>query len=230
MLNLYEILEVSEKASKEVIDKAYKVLAKKYHPDLQEEKDKQNAEIKMKQINEAYDILCNDEKRREYDIKLEEERQQKIIEKERQIKQQANEQNNYEQNIYAQQYANNETAQNVNEHKKSKAQEKEEYQNIKNIEKEINESYQKAYNNYLRRLGYKVKEPWTWKRFFKLLKIIAIIIIIIIILLNFPPTKKALNDFYENNDLARNIIDIIWGIITGIGEGIKRCFESIFHY
>ena len=230
MLNLYEILEVSEKASKEVIDKAYKVLAKKYHPDLQEEKDKQSAEIKMKQINEAYDILCNDEKRREYDIKLEEERQQKIIEKEQQLRKQKIEQENYQENIYAQQYANNETAQNVNEYKKSKAQEKEEYQNIKNIEKEINESYQKAYNNYLRRLGYKIKEPWTWKRFLKLLKIIAIIILIIVILLVFPPTKKILTDFYESNDLARTIIYIIWGIITGIGEGIKNCFKSIFHF
>lgn len=38
MKNYYEILEVNENASKEVIDKAYKVLAKKYHPDLQEEK------------------------------------------------------------------------------------------------------------------------------------------------------------------------------------------------
>ena len=37
MKNYYEILEVNENASKEVIDKAYKVLAKKYHPDLQEE-------------------------------------------------------------------------------------------------------------------------------------------------------------------------------------------------
>ena len=34
---LYEILEVSEKASQEVIEKAYKVLVKKYHPDLQKE-------------------------------------------------------------------------------------------------------------------------------------------------------------------------------------------------
>ena len=33
---LYELLEVSENASEEIIEKAYKVLAKKYHPDLQE--------------------------------------------------------------------------------------------------------------------------------------------------------------------------------------------------
>ena len=42
MSNLYEILEVSEKASKEVIDKAYHVLVKKYHPDLQQGEEKHN--------------------------------------------------------------------------------------------------------------------------------------------------------------------------------------------
>ena len=37
---LYDILEVSEQASKEVIEKAYRVLAKKYHPDLQKDETK----------------------------------------------------------------------------------------------------------------------------------------------------------------------------------------------
>ena len=41
---LYEILEVSENASGEIIEKAYKTLAKKYHPDLQEEANKKQAE------------------------------------------------------------------------------------------------------------------------------------------------------------------------------------------
>lgn len=44
MKTLYEILEVSETASKEIIEKAYKVLAKKYHPDLQPQEQKENAE------------------------------------------------------------------------------------------------------------------------------------------------------------------------------------------
>ena len=36
MKNYYEILEINENASQEVIEKVYKVLVKKYHPDLQE--------------------------------------------------------------------------------------------------------------------------------------------------------------------------------------------------
>ena len=71
MITLYEILEVSENASIEVIEKAYKVLAKKYHPDLQQTaSDKKEAEEKMKKINDAYSILSNEQKRKSYDIEL----------------------------------------------------------------------------------------------------------------------------------------------------------------
>ena len=73
MENLYDILEVSRKASKEVIDKAYKTLAKKYHPDLQTPENKQMAEEKMKKINEAYSVLSDDVQRARYDRELEEE-------------------------------------------------------------------------------------------------------------------------------------------------------------
>ena len=66
MKNYYEILEVDKNASEEVIEKAYKTLAKKYHPDLQNN----NNQNKMQQINEAYEILSNDFKRREYDEKI----------------------------------------------------------------------------------------------------------------------------------------------------------------
>ena len=67
MKNYYEILEVDKNASDEIIEKAYKTLVKKYHPDLQKNSKNQN---KMQQINEAYEILSNDFKRREYDEKI----------------------------------------------------------------------------------------------------------------------------------------------------------------
>ena len=50
METLYDILEVSPKASKEVIEKAYRTLVKRYHPDLQAPENKASAEEKMKQI------------------------------------------------------------------------------------------------------------------------------------------------------------------------------------
>lgn len=70
MKNYYEILEVDKNASNEVIDKAYKTLAKKYHPDLQKGTNKEIYQNKMKQINEAFEVLSNNDKRKEYDSRL----------------------------------------------------------------------------------------------------------------------------------------------------------------
>ena len=66
MKNYYDELEISRSASPEVINRAYKVLAKKYHPDTTKE-DKQEAEERFKKISEAYETLSDDKKRMEYD-------------------------------------------------------------------------------------------------------------------------------------------------------------------
>lgn len=71
MKNYYDELEVSRNASKEVIEKVYKVLAKKYHPDITKEENKVQAEEKFKAISEAYEILSDEEKRKKYDFELE---------------------------------------------------------------------------------------------------------------------------------------------------------------
>lgn len=65
-MTYYEILQVSENASDEVIHMAYKALAKKYHPDLFRG-DRKFAEEKMKQINVAFEILSDKQKRAQYD-------------------------------------------------------------------------------------------------------------------------------------------------------------------
>lgn len=78
MKNYYETLQVNENASKEIIEKAYKTLAKKYHPDLQtDEKNKKIMEKKLKEINEAYNILSDSFLKEQYDIELEKEKQEK---------------------------------------------------------------------------------------------------------------------------------------------------------
>ena len=66
----YDILQVNRNASPEIIEKAYKTLAKKYHPDLQAEENKKQAEEILKEINEAYEILSVPEKKEKYDITL----------------------------------------------------------------------------------------------------------------------------------------------------------------
>ena len=59
----YEVLGVNKSASKDDIKSAYRKLAKKYHPDNKETGD----EAKFKEIQEAYDILYDDQKRSAYD-------------------------------------------------------------------------------------------------------------------------------------------------------------------
>ncbi len=61
----YKTLGVERSASKDAIAKAYKKLARKYHPDLNP--GDKNAEDKFKDINEAYEVLKDEEKRRMYD-------------------------------------------------------------------------------------------------------------------------------------------------------------------
>lgn len=68
-MNYYDILEISQNASPEVIQNAYKTLAKKYHPDVYQG-DKSEAEERMKLINEAYNILSDPQSRMEYDRQL----------------------------------------------------------------------------------------------------------------------------------------------------------------
>ncbi|NOZ90153.1 MAG: DnaJ domain-containing protein [Epsilonproteobacteria bacterium] len=63
--SLYETLGVSEKASAEEIKKAYRKLARKYHPDVNKDKD---AIEKFKEINAAYEVLSDKQKKDEYDL------------------------------------------------------------------------------------------------------------------------------------------------------------------
>lgn len=75
MKNYYEMLEVNPKASKEVIEKAYRVLVKKYHPDLYQGDEKLIAQKKVQELNEAYHVLSDNFLREQYDIELEREKE-----------------------------------------------------------------------------------------------------------------------------------------------------------
>ena len=62
----YEVLGVSKEATDEELKKAYRKLAKKYHPDANPD-NKEEAEAKFKEVNEAYETLSNPQKRKMYD-------------------------------------------------------------------------------------------------------------------------------------------------------------------
>lgn len=214
---LYEILEVSEKASPEVIEKAYKVLVKKYHPDLQKESDKKNAEVMMKKINEAYEVLQDAQKRMEYDNNLEEKRKEEI---EKNLGNYNSENNNY-----------NNLDINYHEQQKVELEKKLREEEIKRriqMQENLNMEYQNAYENYLRSLGYRIRKSWTKEKIRDLFITILIIVVIFAILWIIPPTNKIIKNFYESNPILKAIIDIIIAIITGIFKGIWEFISNLF--
>lgn len=201
MENWYEILEVSEKASSEVIEKAYKVLAKKYHPDLQQNtKEKKQAEEKMKQINEAYEILSNGEKRKEFDNKLLVQRQ--IEEQEKTQKQvfssPASSERSQTENKVEPVYENPVVRYTVRPETKEEAKQRRKQQ------EKAKREYRKEYNKQVR------KAKWVQK--LKKIRDLAILVLVILVvcfaLWNIPTTHNLLVSLYENNKIIRLIVDI----------------------
>lgn len=230
MKTLYEILEVSESASNEVIEKAYKVLAKKYHPDLQTPENKAQAEKKMKEINEAYDILSNDQKRKEYDEELS--RKLEIENQKNNMNRNMGQTQQTTTNAYTPPYTpnmQNTTYNKAYDMQRRRYQEnlrKEEQKMRKQMQENLEKEYEEAYYGYLRSLGYKIKERWTWKRTKELLVTIVILIAIGIILWFLPPTHQMLVDFYESSPIIKTVIDIIINIIKAIFGAIQSIFTG----
>lgn len=65
MADFYSVLGISKTATKDEIGKAYRKLAKKYHPDLHP--DDKDAKAKFQEVQEAFDVLNDDDKRKKYD-------------------------------------------------------------------------------------------------------------------------------------------------------------------
>lgn len=79
MKNYYEVLEVDKNASLKVIKGVYKLHIKEKHPDLFQGEERVKAEEKIKELNEAYEVLSDASKRRDYDKMLLQEYEDKLI-------------------------------------------------------------------------------------------------------------------------------------------------------
>ena len=187
MKNYYEILEVDKNASEEVIEKAYKTLAKKYHPDLQ---NNSNCQDKMRQINEAYEILSNDFKRREYDEKIK--RQSVSIEEYTRIIQ---ENNRLKKDL-------NRVA---NQREMSQNQERlEEMSIMQRYYEQIKKATKQPQMRYERK-----KTKISLEKIKKIVIYIAILIGIGLVLAIVPFTRKFFINLYNNNVIIKLLVDTI---------------------
>ena len=210
-MNLYEILEVSENASMETINKIYKIQAKKYHPDLQtNEADKVKAEEKMKQINDAYSVLSDEQKRKEYDQKLEQERE---------LKRQQDEQNiiNNVARNYSEAQKTNQTNNTINNN--SNSQNNAVYYKQKSNENNkvyTEKDYIRDYNKKLRRFKAQLFENKIKEN----LKALAIMCIIAIFICFFPPTHKLIMNLYNENIVLQALVEFIKKFFIAIKQTI----------
>lgn len=214
MKNYYEILEVDKNASQEVIEKAYKTLAKKYHPDLQTGSKQAEYAEKMKTINEAYEVLSDEIKREEYNTNLQEntidkEEYNRILQENYQLKNQLNkisEQQSYIENM------------NIKNSRESNyyQQDKEEF--IKQYYEQIDAARRKAYNDAyiqdLKNRGYKIKYKHSAKYYIELIISIGITGLILFLVYQIPFVKDFFQDMYKENIGFKTIIDIFKGIFS----------------
>ncbi|CDE53965.1 MAG TPA: hypothetical protein DIU30_06755 [Clostridiales bacterium] len=187
MKNYYEILEVDKNASEEVIEKAYKTLAKKYHPDLQ---NNSNCQDKMRQINEAYEILSNDFKRREYDEKIK--RQSVSIEEYNRIIQENNRLKKDLKRV-------------ANQREMSQNQERlEEMSIMQRYYEQIKKATKQPQMRYERK-----KTKISLEKIKKIVIYIAILIGIGLVLAIVPFTRKFFINLYNNNVIIKLLVDTI---------------------
>lgn len=202
MKDYYEILEVSYNASKDMISKAFIVLSKRYHPDVTK-LEKKEAEEKFIDVKEAYDCLMDDEKKKEYDEKLKEFKKNQILETLRN----KNEESQNNTNTQSVEYDEDE------EMRQSLLLKKKEYEEKLNQKRiEMLKHMQDNYYNNLRQMGYKIVEPFDFKRFIKQVLVTVVVILILILIYNFTPVREMTRNYFESYNLS----------------GLFRFFDNIF--
>jgi len=214
--NYYEILQINQNASPEIIEKAYKTLAKKYHPDLQEESNKKQAEEILKEINEAYEILSDPNKKTLYDQNL---KKQTISQEEYDQMHQENEflkekLNNLNKNNNNNVIQNNDVKyqSNLDDMQKQELeyqQKQRELQYMQQLEQARQKAYHDAYIQDLKNRGYKIKYKKSIKDYIKGFISIIIVILVLILLWQIPFIHNFFIKLYEENEIIHTTIDTI---------------------
>ena len=222
----YSILQINRNASPEIIEKAYKTLAKKYHPDLQQtaEAKKESEEI-LKDINEAYEVLSNKDKKQEYDnilrintISQEDYdnlyRQNEFLKnKINNLKNNANYDHsssvnsNYYNNVYNANLENNQTVSQSSDSQNSQNR-KQELEFKKQLEFARKKAYYDAYIQDLKNRGYTIKYKKTFKDYIRYFVTIAVILLVLFILWQIPFIHDYFINLFENNSILKSFIQI----------------------
>lgn len=221
--NYYDILQINKNASPEIIEKAYKTLAKKYHPDLQPEENKKQAEEILKDINEAYEVLSNSISKADYDNSLKENyiseedyenlyNQNKILRSELNNIYE-NQRENLDNNIYYEDIENK----NNNVYNNSFSQENADFmrqqaENLKyqeELQKAREKAYYDAYIQDLKNRGYKIKYKKTFKDYLKGFISILIVIFVLLVLWHIPFIHEFFIDIYNNNVILQTLVNSI---------------------
>lgn len=196
--NYYDWLEVSPIASSEVIEKAYKALVKKYHPDLQETDKKDEYENKLKCINEAYEILSDTEKRKSYDVWLQ---NKEIKNKQADTSEPKKHTNSTTSNPVP--LKNLKEIQNQLEWEKQRKLQEERFQ--KELQMAKQKAYYDAYIQDLKNRGYKIKYKRRGKDYIKLLVFLLIIVTILYFIFQLPYVQHYLSNLIHDNLFLKNL-------------------------
>lgn len=214
-MNYYKILEVDRDASPEVIEKAYKTLVKKYHPDLQEANLRKISEEKIKVINQAYEVLSNPNSRAKYDETL---KQNEISEEDFNRLSEENK-NLYDEinNLKTNNVSNNYNEYTYNNYYNKKQEEfQNQYKKQLDYENELQQAKEKAYHDAyiqdLKNRGYKIRYKKTPKDYLKNFIALFITIFILFILFQIPFIKNFFINLYEENIVIKSIVDIFLNI------------------
>lgn len=210
MKNYYEILEVDRNASQEVLEKAYRALAKKYHPDLQQGAMKEQYAEKMKIINEAYEILSDSAKREQYNEKLKNEELQNqgisIEEQERIL------QENYALKQELNRMGNQQTYNQPQPHTQQEMDEGTIINMSRILSQEINaarkQAYYDAYIQDMKSRGYKIRYKKGFKYYLKLLVTIVFTVFLCFLIYQIPFVKQFFQNLYNDNLLFQAIVDV----------------------
>lgn len=196
----YDILQINKNASPEIVEKAYKVLAKKYHPDLQTEENKKEAEEILKEINEAYEILSDLEKKQAYDNSLLQEEQQAFEE--------IITSNTIDSNSFPKEDIRVKQQQELlYQHK---LQQEKIYQ--EQLQQARQKAYHDAYIQDLKNRGYKIRYKKTFKDYLKGLITLVLSIFILFLICQIPFVKNFFVKLYESNEIIKFTVDTFFSI------------------